>query len=301
MTIEQRRTLRPALPLDLSCTLRPLRRGFNDPTMRIDSSGIWRATRTPEGPCSTHLETSGDEILVTAWGPGAGWALERAPELVGLNDDPDALKPVHPCLRDLHRRHRGMRIGRSGAVLEAVIPSIIEQKVTGGEARRSYRRLVERYSEPAPGPGKLLLPPDPLVLGELGYYELHPLGIEKKRADTILRACRMATKLERAASMPPGTAHALLGLVPGIGPWTVAEVALVALGDVDAVSVGDYHLPNLVSWILAGEPRGDDARMLELLEPYRGQRGRAIRLLEKAGITAPRYGPRYSPLPIARL
>ena len=185
--------------------------------------------------------------------------------------------------------------------MEAVIPSIIEQKVTGGEARRSYRRLVERYSEPAPGPGILLLPPDPAVLAELGYYDFHPLGIEKRRADTVLRACRLATKLERAASMPPTAAQSLLRIVPGIGPWTVAEVALVALGDVDAVSVGDYHLPSLVSWILAGEPRGDDSRMLELLEPYRGQRGRAIRLLEKSGINAPRYGPRYSPLPIARL
>jgi 3-methyladenine DNA glycosylase/8-oxoguanine DNA glycosylase len=269
--------------------------------MRIDSSGVWRATRTPEGPCSTHLQTTGDSIVVTGWGPGAAWALEGAPELVGLNDDPTAFKPVHACLRDLHRRHWGMRIGRSGAVLEALIPSIIEQKVTGGEARRSYRRLVERYSEPAPGPGKLLLPPDPGVLAGLGYFDFHSFGIEKRRADTVLRACRLAAKLERAASLPLAEAHALLRLVPGIGSWTVAEVALVALGDVDAVSVGDYHLPSLVSWVLAGEPRGDDARMLELLEPYRGQRGRAIRLLEKSGVTAPRRGPRYSPLPIARL
>jgi 3-methyladenine DNA glycosylase/8-oxoguanine DNA glycosylase len=269
--------------------------------MRIDSSGVWRATRTPEGPCSAHLQTTGDSILVTGWGPGAEWALEHAPQLVGLKDDPAAFNPVHPRLRDLHRRHWGMRIGRSGAVLEAMIPSIIEQKVTGGEARRSYRRLVEIYSEPAPGPGKLLLPPDPSVVAGLGYYDFHRFGIEKRRADTILRACKLAPKLERATSMPLAEARTLLRLVPGIGPWTVAEVALVALGDVDAVSVGDYHLPSLVSWILAGEPRGDDARMLELLEPYRGQRARAIRLLEKSGVTAPRYGPRYAPLPIARL
>ncbi len=83
--------------------------------------------------------------------------------------------------------------------------------------------------------------------------------------------------------------------MPGIGPWTAAEVGVRALGDADAVSVGDFHLPNLVAYALAGEPRGNDARMLELLEPYRGQRARVMRLLELSGIRPPRYGPRLAP------
>jgi 3-methyladenine DNA glycosylase/8-oxoguanine DNA glycosylase len=82
---------------------------------------------------------------------------------------------------------------------------------------------------------------------------------------------------------------------PGIGPWTAAEVGMRAFGDPDAVSVGDFHIPNMVAWALAGEPRGTDERMLELLEPYRGQRGRVIRLLELAMFEAPRYGPRLAP------
>jgi hypothetical protein len=60
------------------------------------------------------------------------------------------------------------------------------------------------------------------------------------------------------------------------------------------VPLGDYHIPNAVTWALAGEPRGDDARMLELLEPYTGQRGRVIRLLMSGGRGAPRYGPKLS-------
>jgi 3-methyladenine DNA glycosylase/8-oxoguanine DNA glycosylase len=90
-------------------------------------------------------------------------------------------------------------------------------------------------------------------------------------------------------------AYARLMAVPGIGPWTAAEVGVRALGDPDAVSVGDFHLPNLVAFALAGEPRANDARMLELLEPYRGQRARVIRLLELSAIRPPRYGPRLSP------
>ena len=87
--------------------------------------------------------------------------------------------------------------------------------------------------------------------------------------------------------------------IPGIGRWTIAEVTRVAYGDPDAVSIGDFHMPNLVAWALAREPRADDARMLELLEPYRGQRGRVQRLLEVSGIRAPRYGPRLTPRRIA--
>jgi len=178
---------------------------------------------------------------------------------------------------------------------------VLEQKVTGHQAWRSWSRLVRRYSDPAPGPIELMLPPEAKVLSALGYCDFHPLGVEKRRADTVLRVCGLAPKLNSLVSRPLEEARALMGKIPGVGPWTVAEVSRVALGDVDAVSVGDIHLPHLVTWNLAGEPRGDDARMLELLEPYLGQRARALRLLELTGNWAPRRGPRYNPIPIAKL
>jgi 3-methyladenine DNA glycosylase/8-oxoguanine DNA glycosylase len=269
--------------------------------MKILDGEVWRATRTPEGPATVHFRPSGDGIDLTAWGPGGGWLLDRAPQLVGLDDVPAAFVPRHPVVRDLHRRHPGMRFGASGAVAEAMVCSVLEQKVRGIDAWRTYRLLVQRYSEAAPGPEPLMLPPAPSVLAGLGYYDLHPFGVEKRRADTILRVAAMAARLDAAASMNPAEARARFTMIPGVGPWTAAEVARVALGDVDAVSVGDLHLPHLVSWTLAGRPRGDDSLMLELLEPYRGQRGRALRLLELSGVRAPRRGPRYNPLPIARL
>ena len=66
------------------------------------------------------------------------------------------------------------------------------------------------------------------------------------------------------------------------------------------MSVGDYHLPNLVGSVLAGERGGDDARMLELLEPYRPHRARVIRLIESAGsaLWGARRGPRGAPRPL---
>ena len=151
-----------------------------------------------------------------------------------------------------------------------------------------------------PVPGSLYLPPAPDRLATLPYFELHPLGLEQRRAGTLIRAAREAARLESAVGLPPEQALALLRSVPGVGAWTAAETARAAFGDPDAISVGDFHLPHLVSWALAGEPRGDDARMLELLEPYRGQRARLVRLLELSGIVPPRYGPRLAARSIER-
>jgi 3-methyladenine DNA glycosylase/8-oxoguanine DNA glycosylase len=159
--------------------------------------------------------------------------------------------------------------------------------------------MIRRWGEPAPGPAGLRLPPRPAALARLPYHELHRVGIERKRADTIRRVAREAGRLDPMAPLGPVAVKARLESIVGVGPWTSAEVGAVALGDPDAVSVGDYHLPNLVAWALAGEPRADDTRMLELLEPYRGQRGRVQRYLEVGRVTAPRYGPRMAPRRIA--
>ena len=296
-----RRTIRPRLPVDLHLTLGPLGHGRGNPSMRFEAGTVWRATRTPQGPVTTHLRVEGPSIVVRAWGPGAEWALEAAPALVGDGDDEDGFVAHHPIVGELRRRLAGLRMPRTSAVVEALVPTILEQKVVGREAKRSYARLVRALSDPAPGPGRLLLPPDPARLAATPYYAFHPFGIERRRADTVRLSCRHARRLEEAAGMTPADARRRLTAVPGVGPWTAAEVARAALGDADAVSEGDYHLPHQVAWALAGEARADDARMLELLEPYRGHRGRVIRLIEASGLGPPRFGPRMPLQNVARL
>jgi 3-methyladenine DNA glycosylase/8-oxoguanine DNA glycosylase len=291
-------------PLDLRLTLGLHGRGRYDPALRFEASGsAWRTTRTTDGPATLFIEllAGGDRARARAWGPGAERGLEELDALLGLDDDPSVLVPRHGVVADAVRHLRGLRIGRTGKVLEALVPAILEQKVTGGEASRAYRGILARWGERAPGPAGergMRVPADPEVLARLPYFALHPVGLERRRAELLRAVARDARRLERlteTASGPagdPGPAYAVLQRLPGIGPWTAAEVGARAFGDPDAVSVGDFHLPDLVSWALAGEPRGTDERMLELLEPYAGQRGRVIRLLEASGIAAPRRGPR---------
>jgi len=294
-------TLHLDAPLDLGLTLGPLSRGPLDPTMKLWADRAIRASRTSDGPATTEIRVAGGRLTAEAWGPGAEVALATVPALVGLEDDPAAFRPGPGLLRELARRAPGLRLPKTGAVLDALVLAILEQKVTGAEAFHGFRGLVRAFGEPAPGPHGLWLQPPANVLAAVPYYRLHPLGIERRRADTIRFAASRARRLEEIVAMTPPDAAARLQALPGVGAWTAAEVTLRAMGDPDAVSVGDYHLPNLVSWALAGEPRADDARMLELLEPYRGQRARVIRLLETSGIGAPRYGPRMEVRSIAMI
>ena len=301
LALMPRQTLRIDRPLDLERTLWPHLRGSGDPAMRIVPGHVIRATRTPDGPATIEIRQTIDRVEVEAWGPGADRALDAAPAFIGLEDDRSGFAPANRLLAELDRRRPGLRIGRSGAVLEALIPAILEQKVTGTEARRAYRGIVARWGDPAPGPFGLRLLPVPEVLAAIPYHDFHPLGLERRRADLVRAVAARAVRFEEIVAMPLADAYARLRAMPGIGPWTAAEVALRALGDPDAVSVGDYHLPSLVAYALAGERKATDERMLELLEPFRGHRGRVIRLLEESGISPEARGPRMQPRSIAAI
>ncbi|MBB4894854.1 3-methyladenine DNA glycosylase/8-oxoguanine DNA glycosylase [Streptomyces olivoverticillatus] len=294
------RSWAPPGPYDLDRTLRVLARGPGDPAFRAAPDGsLWRASRTPAGPGTLCLTVRDGAVHGRAWGPGAAWLLETLPTLLGAEDDPAAFVPRHRLLAEAHRRNPGLRLARTGLVLESLIPSILEQKVTSDEAYRAWRLLLQRFGEPAPGPAdgpaaRMRVMPDPRTWALIPSWEWHKAGVDAKRSSTILRAVRVAARLEEAAAMDETRAAARLQAVPGIGPWTAAETLQRSNGAADAVTTGDLHLPKTVGYALTGERGTDDAGMLELLAPYAGQRHRACRLILLSGVTPPRRAPRFS-------
>ncbi|MFT3899349.1 MAG: 3-methyladenine DNA glycosylase [Gordonia sp. (in: high G+C Gram-positive bacteria)] len=280
------RTWSPAFPLDPRATLGAHRRGTGDPTMRYSDDGsIWRTSHTPDGPGTLRLRSHSGTVDAQAWGAGASWLIDRFPDLLGAADDPEALTAMtvdHPVVRELQSRGTGLRLGRSDRVWEALVPAVLEQKVVGTEAWRAWRYLVRKFGEPAPGPAEQLwVPPPRRDWPQIPVWDWHRSGAEPVRMRTIVRAAGM--DVERGAD------H--LTALRGVGPWTAAETRRRALGDPDAVPIGDYHLPAVVGQTLIGEPV-DDAGMLELLAPFAGQRGRIVRLCELYGKRSPRRGPR---------
>ena len=289
----------PPYPVDVPLILSVHRRGARDPAYRSDASGaVWRTVLAPDGPGTVRITArpaagGGTRVTAAAWGPGAAWLLETLPSLLGAGDGQAGFAPVHPLLREMAGRHPGARVGRSGRVLEALIPAILEQKVVGAEARRAWRCLLRRFGQPAPGPAPdgMRVFPDAATWVRIPSWEWHRAGVEPVRGAAITGAARAAARLEESTSLTAGEADRRLRSLPGIGPWTSAEVRQRACGDADAVSVGDYNLPAAVGWALAGRVVDDDG-MLRLLAPYAGHRYRATRLIELSGTRPPRRGPR---------
>ncbi|WP_327429212.1 DNA-3-methyladenine glycosylase family protein [Streptomyces sp. NBC_01236] len=298
------RTWTPAGPLDLGLVLGPLRRGPGDPTFRATADGsVWRASLTPAGPGTLRVVLRGGVVQGEAWGPGAEWLLDRLPELLGAADDPDAFEPRHRLVALVRHRRPGLRLTRTGLVLESLIPSVLEQKVTTDEAYRAWQLLVRKFGEPAPGPApeRMYVMPAPRTWALIPSWEWHRAGVDNKRASTVLRAVRVAARLEEAVSFDPVRAQARLEVVSGVGPWTSAEVVQRSHGAADAVTVGDLHLPGIVGYALADDRDADDSVMLSLLEPYAGQRHRAARLILLSGRTPPRRVPKMPRGDIGRL
>lgn len=279
-------------------TVRFNRLGGKDPTRSIEDRTAILTTRTEEGPATVRVKDTGETLDVEAWGPGAASALDRTPGWLGLLDDPTALRTDHPIVAALAAAHPGLRLARAPMVVETLVPIVLQQKVTFVEAARAWRILCLRFGDEAPGPFGLRLAPTWRTLATLSPWAYRNAGVHRAQAMTVRGIAERAPRLEQTRAMDPEDAVARLRAFPGIGWWTAQMFLGFGLGHPDAVPVGDIHMPHTVAWALAGEPRATDARMLELLEPWHGQRWRVLRLIFASGIAAPRRGPRFAPRPL---
>jgi hypothetical protein len=287
-------------PVDVRSTLAPLRRGAGDPAHRIDTSGwFWRACATPSGDGTLAARSiDATRVLARAWGEGGPWLLEHVPSMLGEGDDwADLDLDGWPRLRDVLHSRPGLRLPSTGLIMDALVPAVLEQRVTGMESRRAWRGLLTQHGTPAPGPSRgMRVPPAAATLLAITTWDWHRLGVDGNRQRAIRAAAMVASRLEECVALDDTAALARLLVVPGVGAWTAAETAQRALGHPDAVSVGDYHLADIVVRFFTGRARGSDEQMMELLEPWHGQRQRVVRLIELSGVSKPRFGPRYAPL-----
>ena len=290
----------PLGEVDVDCSLQAMAMLPRDPTLLLRPGRLERATVTPEGTATLRASWSDGAARVTAVGDGAGWLLARAPGALGCLDDASGWAPQSQPLRDLWRRWRGDRVPRTGTLWHDLAWFVVQQRVRREDADAQWHRFVTAFGTPAPGAPDLVAPPDAATVARLAYAQLHPLGLERRRAQTLVAAAQAAVRLERLVDEPFGAVEPHLLAVPGVGPWTTSCLATHTWGDADRVVEGDDGIPSLVSWLLAREPRADDARMLELLEPFRPHRYRVVRLAFRSGLRPPRRGPRRRPHDIRR-
>ena len=288
-------TFRPRYNLNLKVTLMWVKT-----SQRREGVGWW-ATETPEGSASVAFRAVGGEVVADAWGPGAEWAIDRVPALLGNDDDPSGFRPRDPVVRDLMSRLGMPRLGATGRWFEAMATAAVYQRVVSADARTAVARLGRLYGAEVPGGGPLPLFPGPETLLGVPDHGFHRAGVDRARTRVIRVAAKHAERLEALDDRPAADALEWLQRLPGVGPWTAARTTGIAAGDPDAVPVGDLHVPKLVTYALSGATDGDDDSMLELLEPYAGHRGRVVRLVKAAGIGPPRHHPAPTRFDISRI
>lgn len=262
-----------------------------DPTRRNGPGSLAFCGRTPDGPVTVAMRVVGDDLRIDLWGDGTAWMARRGPDLAGHHDDPRPLRFDHDVLDEVNRRHPGVRHGAHGLVVDSLVGRVLGQRVLGREAGRSWTSLCRDLGGPAPGPFDLLLPPHPDALLAQPLHWFHARGIDRGRARTVLRVARHAARLAETVDMDLPRAYGRMRAVPGLGPWTVNGVARSALGDPDAIIVGDYWITHAVVSFFTGRARGTDEEMLELVARWEGQRGRVERLVGLSGHGVERFGP----------
>lgn len=292
------------VPVDVGrvVSVDPWRRGAV--AVRVGRGTVRRAEPGPAGALVYEARGDGAGVALEVWGPpatpsaDAEAALHAARGWAGLHDDPAGFAEValrHPVLTELALRLGTPLLSRLPRVAEAVGRAVVAQLVQGVEAGRSIARVSALLGTPVPaalgsgGAGGLWTWPTAAAVGATPAWRLRPCGVSLRGVRALHAAAVADDRLTEAAAAAdwPLLDRLLRGL-PGVGAWTSAETRL-ALGDADAVSVGDYHLPSVIGTALAGPRRGGrgawtDADLLEVLAPFAPHRGRVIRLLESAAV-----------------
>ena len=251
-------------------------------TVRRRSGVYWWTTQTPQGPATVAFRSGSGLVRADSWGTGTDWALTRLPALLGADDDDADFRPDHPRLQSLMTQFSSRRIGATHRWYEALATSAIGQRVVTADAARSREQLSRRHGAAVPaGPAGAFPTPDELLT--LTDHDFHRVGIERSRARVLRIAAKYADRIERLDEIPAADAGEWLQRLPGVGPWTTGLTTAVAGGDPDAVPVGDLHIPRMITFALTGEENGNDATMLEALEPFAGHRQRVVRLVKMGG------------------
>lgn len=214
------------------------------------SAGVYRRALTlPRGDGVVEMAAGDDHIrarLHLADVRDLAAAVRRCRQLADLDADPVAIDEhlaADPALAAAVRATPGRRVAGYPEPFEAAVRAILGQQVARAAAGRSAQRLVERTGTTLVQPRGTIRRGFPTA-DALAGADLAGLGLTQRRAAT-LRELAVAVadgRLDLQVGADRAAVRAGLSAIPGIGPWTVEEVALRGLADPDAFPATDLVL-----------------------------------------------------------
>jgi len=273
-------------PVHFPRTFSLQRLGPYDPTSELEEHRFRKAFFYRGKAAAVEVVRKGAALELRAFGEDAEELADEAAEGMRQRDGYGEFMTEDTGVLRLHRMLPGLRVIRVPWLYDMTCSAILQQRIRTVDAMRDWRRITQRYGSDAPLGLRAF--PSAEALAAVPQFALEEMGVDAKRAKTLLRFAREMQFVSLRPSMDFAALRKALLRVSGIGPWTTETVMGYGAGDTDAAIPGDLHLPHLVCYALAGEPEGSDERMMELLEPFRGHRFRIIRLLYEAGLSVPR-------------
>lgn len=272
-------------PIDIERTFAMQRFGLYDPTATFARGALRKAFSAPRGPCVVTVAKMESGVTIEVVGPDERDVASDLELALRTDDGHASFAPTHPLLVKLHRVIAGLRIVRVPWRFDSAACTILQQRVTVREALQQWRRIALRYGEKV---GDLHAFPSAERIARMESWRFEELGVDPKRTRALVTLARDIHRRDLFSKTDVALVRKHMMALRGIGPWTTENTLGFGFGDPDALPIADLHLPHLVCWALAREKPGTDERMTELLEPCRGHRFRALRLLMSAGITVPR-------------
>jgi AraC family transcriptional regulator of adaptative response / DNA-3-methyladenine glycosylase II len=247
------------------------------------ATGYRRTLRLPHGPCSLELTPDRGHVrclVRLADLRDLSTAVQRARRLLDLDADPVAVAEHLGCdlLLGLSVAGApGRRVPGCVDGSELALRAVIGQQISVSGARTLAGRLAATLGEPleqADGALTTLFPAPSTVAAA----DPAKLGMPVARGRTLVQ---LAGALASGGLVIDAGAERTevardLSAIPGIGPWTVAYVALRALGDTDAFLPTDLGVRRALQ--SAGLP-GDPASAVKLADSWRPWRGYALQYL----------------------
>jgi 3-methyladenine DNA glycosylase/8-oxoguanine DNA glycosylase len=277
-------------PFDLVRSFALGRFGLYDPTATLSQNRLKKAFSCVDGTCVVEVTAETGGVHVRAEGAGEAEVVADLVDALGADDGSKVFTPDHPLLAKLHRAHAGLRLVRVPWRFDVACCAVLQQRVTVREAWQEWTRIAKKYGTRPKNDGShdLFAFPGAHEIARMDSWRFEELGVDPKRTRAMIGLARDVVRRGTFGWTDRARVRKHMRAVRGIGVWTTEMTLGFGYGDPDALPLADLHLPHLVTWALARERPGTDERMEQLLEPYRGHRFRAVRLLLDAGIVVPR-------------